>query len=269
MSAQSELRGKVAIVTGGGQGIGKAISLALVQAGARVVLAYNTSEQGASQVVGCARENQTEALAVHADMQDVAELHALVDTAVDAFGVIDILVNNAGVAIYQPLLEMPLEVWNSCLQINLTSAFVLAQRVARVMVQMGTKGRIVNISSVGGALAQEGLAHYNASKGGLNQLTKAMALELGPHGIRVNAIAAGAVEVDRNRASLVEGTYPELWRRTIPIGRWGQPEEIAAIALFLCSEESAFISGHILNADGGQTVQVPQPPYDFAKWERR
>jgi len=267
MNDFTQLHGKVAIVTGGGQGIGKAISLSLAKAGARVVLAFNTSEAGAREVVEQARTFGAQAVSVHADMENNEDLEKLVDAAIAAFGTIDILVNNAGVAKYHPFLEMPREVWNRCININLTSAFVLSQRVARIMVKQGTKGSIVNISSIGGFFAQKGLAHYDASKGGLNLLTKAMALELGPHGIRVNAIAPGAIEVERNRASLVEGTYPQEWKRIIPLGRWGQPEEIANIVLFLSCDASGFITGHILSADGGQTTQVPQPAYDYKKWE--
>ncbi len=269
MSNFNRLHGKVAVVTGSGQGIGKAISLSLAKAGARVVVAYNTSEEGAKEVVEQARSFNTEAVSVHADMENNDDLEKLVDTATRVFGAIDVLVNNAGVAIYHPFLEIPRGIWDRCIHTNLTAVFVLSQLVARIMVKSGTRGSIINISSVGGSLAQKGLAHYNASKGGLNMLTKAMALELGPHGIRVNAIAPGAIEVERNRASLVEGEYPAEWRRIIPLGRWGQPEEIANIVVFLSSEESQFISGHILRADGGQSTQAPQPAYEYEKWEKR
>jgi len=269
MSSFNQLHGKVALVTGGGQGIGKAISLSLAKAGARVVLAFNTSEAGAREVVEQARTFDAQAVSVHADMENNGDLEKLVDAAMTAFGTIDVLVNNAGVAIYHPFLEMPREAWNRTIQINLTAAFVLSQRVARIMVRQGTKGSIINISSAGGSCAQKGLAHYNASKGGLNLLTKAMALELGPYGIRVNAIAPGAIEVERNKASLVEGAYTQEWKKIIPLGRWGQPEEIADIVLFLACDASGFITGHILSADGGQSAQVPQPGYDYEKWEEQ
>jgi NAD(P)-dependent dehydrogenase (short-subunit alcohol dehydrogenase family) len=154
-------------------------------------------------------------------------------------------------------------------QTNLTAVFALSQRVARIMVKQGTGGSIVNISSVGGSFAHKGLAHYNASKGGLDNLTRAMALELGPHGIRVNGIAPGPIEVERNRDSLVQGEYPREWRRIIPLGRWGQPEEIAAIVVFLAGDASGFITGHVLRADGGQTTQIQQPEYDYEKWEKK
>jgi glucose 1-dehydrogenase len=267
MTNFKQLNGKVAIVTGGGQGIGKAISLSLAEAGARLVIAFKSSDAGANEVVEQAKRFDAAAVSVRADMENSEDLEKLVEAAMDAFGTIDILVNNAGIAIYCPFLEMPAEIWNRVIHTNLTAAFELSQRVARIMVRRGTKGSIVNISSVGGFFAQKGLSHYNASKGGLNLLTKAMALELGPHGIRVNAIAPGAIEVERNRASLVEGAYPQEWKRIIPLGRWGQPEEIAKIVLFLSGDESGFITGHILCADGGQSAQVPQPGYDFEKWE--
>ena len=269
MSTFDQLRGKVALVTGGGQGIGKAISLSFAKAGARVVLAFNTSEAGATEVVEQARTFNAEAVSVHADMENNEDLEKLVDAAMTAFGTIDVLVNNAGVAIYHPFLEMPREIWDRVIHTNLTAAFTLSQRVARIMVRQGTRGSIVNISSAGGSFAQKGLAHYDASKGGLNLLTKAMALELGPYGIRVNAIAPGAIEVERNRASLVEGSYAQEWKRIIPLGRWGQPEEIANIVLFLSCDASGFITGHILFADGGQTAQLPQPVYDYEKWEEQ
>ncbi len=269
MNNAKRLEGKVALVTGGGSGIGSSITLALTEAGARVVLTYHSSERGASEVMEQVRMLHGEALAVHADLTEPGDLQSLVDAAIDRFGAVDILVNNAGVAVYTPFLEMPLDVWTTCLQVNLTAAFILSQRVAVEMVRKSIRGSIVNISSLGGSLVQDGLVHYNASKGGLNLLTKSIALALGPYGIRVNAIAPGAIEVERNRASLVEGDYPQQWKKTIPLGRWGQPRDVARVVLFLCSEESGFVTGHILTVDGGQSVQVLQPPYDFARWEKR
>jgi NAD(P)-dependent dehydrogenase (short-subunit alcohol dehydrogenase family) len=262
------LHGKVALVTGGGSGIGKAISLALAKAGARVVFSYNKSEASAQEVLKQTSSFNAPAIMCKADVEKEDELENLVGTAMKHYGTVDVLVNNAGIAVYHPFLEIPKDVWERTLNVNLTSVFILSQLVARLMVEKGTKGSIINISSLGGFSSQKGLAHYNASKGGLNLLTKTMAFELGPYGIRVNAIAPGAIEVERNRASLVDGAYVDEWKRIIPIGRWGQPNDIANIVLFLASDMSSFITGHVLCADGGQIVQVPQPEYDYKKWEK-
>jgi NAD(P)-dependent dehydrogenase (short-subunit alcohol dehydrogenase family) len=268
MNDSKTLNGKTAIVTGGGSGIGKAITLALAEAGVRVVFSYNKSETSAREVVKQTSSFNVPAIMCKADMENTDDIEKLAHTAIKNYGTIDILVNNAGVAVYHPFLEIPRDVWNRTINVNLTSVFILSQTVARLMVEKATKGSIINISSLGGFSSQKGLAHYNASKGGLNLLTKTMALELGPYGVRVNAIAPGAIEVDRNRASLVDGAYVNEWKRIIPIGRWGQPDDIANIVLFLASDISNFITGHILCADGGQMVQVPQPVYDYKKWEK-
>jgi NAD(P)-dependent dehydrogenase (short-subunit alcohol dehydrogenase family) len=263
-----KVSGKVALVTGGGSGIGKAISLALSEAGARVVFSYNKSETSAREVVRQTSPFNVPAIMCKADMENTGDIENLAHTAIKHYGAVDILVNNAGVAVYHPFLEIPKDVWNRTINVNLTSVFVLSQLIARSMIKKGSKGSIINISSLGGFSSQKGLAHYNASKGGLNLLTKTMAFELGPYGIRVNAIAPGAIEVDRNRSSLVDGAYVDEWKRIIPIGRWGQPDDIANIVLFLASDISDFITGQILCADGGQMVQVPQPVYDYKKWEK-
>jgi NAD(P)-dependent dehydrogenase (short-subunit alcohol dehydrogenase family) len=261
------LQGKVSLVTGAGGGIGRGIALVLAQEGSDLALNCLRSREAAGAVAEEAQRLGRRAEVFPADISIKAEAERLVDEVLASFGRIDVLVNNAGAAPYCHFLELSEESWDRTLAVDLKAPFLLSQRVAREMLRLRVPGRIISISSVGAAAAQPGLAHYDAAKAGLEGLTRAMAVELGPHSITVNAVAPGAVEVPRNRRSLTQGSYPEAWRRLIPIGRWGQPEEIGRIVAFLASPEASYLNGQVIRADGGQTARAPQPDYDFDQHE--
>lgn len=246
------LQGRVSIVTGGAKGIGRAITRRLSQEGSKVVIAQRevaTGEALAQELVG----GGVEALFVRTDVSDKEQVDHLVEESLKKFGQIDILVNNAATSVYPgSLLEVTLEGWRRVLDVNLTGVFLCSQAVARHMVERRW-GRIINITSVGGFQPWHGSVAYLTSKGGLIMLTKAMALELAPYGILVNAIAPGAILTERVKAMLQD---PELSKRCtplskIPLSRFGEVDEIAAAVAFLASDEATYILGTTLVADGG------------------
>lgn len=257
-----KLKDKVSLVTGGGKGIGGGICLSLAREGADIVVNFNQSQKQAEDVVARVKKVGRQAVAIRADVSKKEEVDQMIDEALSRFGRIDVLVNNA--AITPPshsFLELKEEIWDRTIDINLKGVFLCSQRVAREMIKQNIKGKIINISSVCGFLVQRGLVHYNASKSGLNSMTKTMCLELSPYGITVNCIAPGAVEVDRTRDGLRDPSCSEKWQNIIPVGRWGQPEDIGRVVVFLASDDASFISGETIYVDGGQSVQLPQPEF--------
>jgi NAD(P)-dependent dehydrogenase (short-subunit alcohol dehydrogenase family) len=196
---------------------------------------------------------------VRADIGSPAQVQGLMARAARALGRIDVLINNAAVVHRAPFLEYPLPEWDRSFAVNLRGAFLCAQAAARVMVERGTRGRIINMSSVGGMLAHEHLCAYDSAKAGIQMLTRGIALELAPFGITANCIAPGAIEVDRNRAEFVGAATVRGWKKIIPLGHWGRPEDIAQAVVFLCSDDAGFITGQTLVIDGGQTIALSRP----------
>ncbi|HLZ27137.1 MAG TPA: glucose 1-dehydrogenase [Chloroflexota bacterium] len=251
--ATDALAGKVAVVTGGGTGIGAGICEALARAGAKVVVSPHQNVDGAERTAAGIRHAGATALVQACDVRDFDQVQALFDTTRREFGGVDILVNNAGITEPRPLLEMTVDEWDRTLNINLRGMFLCTQRAAREMVQRGG-GRIVNLSSVHGYGAVPHHAHYEASKGGINMFTKACAIELAPYDIQVNAIAPGAIEVERYAA--IPGYDREEWGQGIPAGRVGWPDDIGPLAAFLCSGGASYITGQIIWVDGGMTSRL-------------
>jgi 3-oxoacyl-[acyl-carrier protein] reductase len=243
----------VAIVTGASRGIGRAIAAALAASGHRVVLSYRDHEDQAAGLVERIRAAGGEAVAVRADVGQPTEADALVRTALDTFGQVDVLVNNAGVHLPGvPLAAVRWEEWERLLRVNLSGPLRLIQAVIPQMRER-RRGHIVNISSNVSQRLPAGSGPYTMSKVGLEALTRILAKEEGPHGIRVNAIAPGPIRTDMLEESLkVMGPErAEAFIRSVPLGRTGQPEEIASVVVFLVSDAASFITGQIIYVNGG------------------
>lgn len=252
-----DLRGKTAIVTGAALGIGQAIAQRLAEAGATVVIA-DVNIEAAQATAAAIVERGGQALALRADASSVADAQATVRQAAERFGHLDILVNNAGIFPFAPVLELTEAQWDRVLDLNLKGAFFFAQAAARQMVAQGNGGAIVNVASVDGLHPTGYLAHYDASKAGLIMVTKSLAKEIGPHAIRVNAIAPGGIQTPGVAAAAASVPQQELGGEQatdamahIPLGRIGQPDEIATVALFLASPAASYMTGSLVVADGG------------------
>lgn len=254
-----DLHGKTAIVTCAALGIGQAIARRLAEAGAIVVIA-DLNIEAAQATAAAIVERGGQALAVRADASNVDDAQATVRQAAERFGHLDILVNNTGIFPFAPVLELTEAQWDRVLDLNLKGAFFFAQAAARQMVAQGTRraGAIVNVASVDGLHPTGYLAHYDASKAGLIMVTKSLAKELGPQGIRVNAIAPGGIQtpgVAAATASVLQqaagGEQATDAMGHIPLGRIGQPDEIATVALFLASPAASYMTGSVVVADGG------------------
>jgi glucose 1-dehydrogenase len=238
--------GKVALVTGAAQGIGLAAARSLVEGGARVVGAdVNPRTAEILPTVG--------GKGMIADIGTQESVQGLLDAVIAAEGKIDILVNNAGVTSPADFLDYSIEEFERVMRINVLGAFMLSQRVARLLVARGSPGAIVNVSSINGEVAIPKQTAYVVSKGALNQLTKVMAVSLAEHGIRVNAVAPGtiATEMSRSRILATEDSRRRMMLRT-PLGRAGEVDEVASVIAFLASDEASYITGEIINIDGGR-----------------
>ncbi len=248
------LNGRRALVTGANSGIGRAIALQLAREGAALVINYLNRPEEADEVVQEIAALGSRAIAVQADVSNEQQVDEMFARARAEFGGLDILVNNAGFETHHPILEMPAAAWRKVLDVDLTGAFLCAQRAARLMVEAKTGGAIVNISSVHNVIPWGGFAHYCAAKAGLDMLTKTMALELATERVRVNSVAPGAIQTPINEN--VWGN-PEMLKdllRKIPSDRMGQTEEVAACVAFLCSDDASYVTGAMLYVDGGMTL---------------
>jgi glucose 1-dehydrogenase len=253
------LAGKVVLVTGGGTGIGRAICLAAAREGADVLIGCHNSTDGAREVREQIRGMKRRAEVLEADLADASAARALVHGALAAMGAVHVLVNNAAIIRRASFLEFSDSDWEETFSVNLRAAFLCAQEVARAMVRQGTRGRIINISSVGGMIAHADLCAYDASKAGMDMLVRSMAVALAPHGITVNSVSPGAIAVERNKDEFADASAVERWKTVIPVGHWGRPEDVAGAVMYLASEDSAFVTGHTLVVDGGQTIALTSP----------
>ena len=245
----------VAIVTASDSGIGKASAVALARDGFDVGITWNTHEEGAEGTRGEVEAQGRRAAVAHLDVtaEDAADV---VESLARELGGLDVFVNNAGGAPAHPFLEFPLEDFRDALEVNLTGAFVCAQRAARIMVDAGTPGRIINVTSVHEHIPLSESAGYCAAKGGLGLLTKVMALELGEHGISVNAIAPGEISTPMTEQEDVDPSSQE--RPMVPAGRPGNAHEIAAFVAFLASPDARYATGASIVIDGGLMLAAAQ-----------
>lgn len=249
-----DLKGKVAVVTGAGSGIGRAIALKLAEHGADIAIVYGHNDKNAQNTAEMVEGLGRKALVIQANVVDQQAVAEMVDEVVEKWGHIDILVNNAGIFKESPLLEMSEEDWDDVLDVNLKGPFFCTQAVGKQMVEAGNGGKVINIGSIDGTGIAPGIANYAVSKMGLIQLTRCAALELAPHGINVNIVSPGSIATGMALAE--EGTtefeeYIELIRQEVPLKRMGEGEEIADMVLFLASDKSDYITGSEFVIDGG------------------
>jgi NAD(P)-dependent dehydrogenase (short-subunit alcohol dehydrogenase family) len=249
-----DLTGKAALVTGASSGIGAATAAVLAELGAKVALAYHRNAEGAEKVAREIAAAGGKAIAIRADVRRSEEIRAMAARAVKEFGAIDILVNNAGSLVERlKLAEMTEEKWDDVMRLNLTSAMLCAQAVAPGMIERKS-GAIVNVASIAGRNGGgAGAGVYSTAKGGLITLTKSLAKELGPHGVRVNAISPGVIDTPFHEVF----STPEMIRgfvATVPLGRVGKPIECAKVIAFLASEAASYIAGETIEVNGGQLM---------------
>ena len=251
------LKDKVALVTGAGSGIGQAIAVRFAAEGAKVVVNYHRGGKhpGETVVEEIARQKGT-AIALAAEVNQRSEVEAMVQQTVQKFGRLDVAVCNAGVEINKPFLEVSDDEWNKVIGVNLYGAFLVSQIAARQMVKQGQGGKLVFISSVHEDIPFAGYTAYCASKGGLRMMMRNLALELAEHKINANNIAPGAIATPINQAVLNDPEAMKNALSEIPWGRFGKPEEVASVAVFLASDEADYVSGSTYYIDGGLVQQV-------------
>jgi glucose 1-dehydrogenase len=245
------LQGKVAVVTGAATGIGQAIAIAFAKEGAAAVVDYVGDASVSQATMMAIQAVNGEALAIEADISKPADVNRLIRKTIEAFKHLDIFVNNAGIEKKFAIVDYPFDEWNRILSVNLTGPFLCSQAAARQMIQQGTGGRIINVSSIHEDLPMPRNAPYCATKGGLRMLMRTMAVELAPHQITVNNIGPGAIFTPID--SDVEGDTKlnsEILAE-IPLGRWGKPEEVAQLAVYLASDDAGYVTGSTHFIDGG------------------
>ncbi len=247
---------RVVLVTGGGHGIGRAVATIFARDGANVAIADRSEDAAWEAASAITAETGATVLPLMVDVRDASAVNDAVEQVIDRFGQIDVLVNNAGIYPNTPVVEMDEDEWDAVFDTNVKGIFLVSRAVARRMIARGAGGRIVNISSGSGESGRVGAAHYCASKAAVNMFTKVLAMELAPHDIAVNAVAPGLIEVE---GWSLTGEYINALVAMTPMGRIGQPEDIARAVHYLASPEATFITGTILHVDGGSTAGRPLP----------
>jgi L-rhamnose 1-dehydrogenase len=245
--------GKVVIITGAARGIGRAIALGFAKEGARLVIADIRAEQ-ADETVKLAKSLGGQAFFVFTDVSKPEDISRLVEMTLSNYGTIDVLVNDAGICPFRDFLDMPVEIWDQVQDVNLRGVFLCSQAVAKVMLEHGIRGRIINISSISAYVGGAQQAHYCASKAGINMLTASIAISLGQYGITCNAVLPGPIETDVNKEDLADTAKREYFIQRTPLGRIGEPEDVVGPVLFFASQDAAWCTGSTLVVDGGILV---------------
>lgn len=246
------LAGKTAIVTGAARGIGAACARAFAEHGANVVLGDVLEDQCAETAANISADTGAATLSVSADVSDPADCAALLAACTDRFDGCDILLNNAGIIVPGSILDATIEDFDRVIAVNLRGTFLLSQLVARHMVERGTKGAIINMSSTNAVVTIPDQMPYAASKGGVQQMTRAMAMALAPHDIRVNAIGPGTILTDMLKVVIADDEARRTILSRTPMGRIGGPEEVASVAVFLASDYASYVTGDTIFPDGGR-----------------
>lgn len=248
------LEGKVALVTGAGRGIGQVLARDLARAGADIAI---FSRSGAEETVQIIKSEGGKAISIIADCTKEAEVKAGVQKVLDAYGKLDIVINNAGVCYHKGIFEASIEEFRACLDINLTGEYIVAREAARVMIDLGCKGSIVNIASISGTVSMmpQKQAAYNASKAGVMQMTKSLAIELVDHNIRVNSVSPGYIATPMSvDPDFVEPELLEAWKPLMPMHRMARPEELVGAVVWLASDASSYTNGVDIIIDGLYTA---------------
>ncbi|MDB5338357.1 MAG: family oxidoreductase [Planctomycetaceae bacterium] len=248
---------KLALVTGASKGVGRGIAIGLAAAGWNVIINYNRDETGARETATAVRALQRECWTMQADIGDGAEVQSMFASISKMIGRIDLLVNNAGVQTWASLVELREEDWDRTIRTNLKGCFLCTQQAARLMIADGDGGSIINIGSGANKTPFPNLVDYSASKGGIDALTKVAAVELGPHRIRVNCVAPGAIEIERTKQEAPD--YAKTWIPLTPLRQIGEVSHVADAVVFLASPAASHISAQTLYVDGGLWSQGPWP----------
>jgi L-rhamnose 1-dehydrogenase len=263
--SDTRLAGRRALVTGASRGIGRGVALALAAAGADVAVNYHlpaepefgrSNEEDAAAVVAEIKALGRRATAVPADVSDKASVVAMVEQVVAELGGLDILVNNAGICPFHDFLDMPEDLWDRVQSVNLKGTFLCSQAAANQMVAQGEGGRIVSMSSISALVGGGQQSHYTATKAGIHSLMQSMAIQLGPHGITCNSVMPGAISTDINAEDLADEEKRAYFGRRIPLGRTGEPADVAGPVVFLASDDARYMTGASLLVDGGMFVNL-------------
>jgi len=252
MCEMFDLTGKVAIVTGASRGLGRGMAIGLAKAGANVVV---TDILDTKETVDEVKKLGREALGIKVNVTKKSDVEAMVKQTLEKFGRVDILVNNAGILRIEPTEDMKEEDWDKVLAINLKGQFLCAQEVGKHMIKQKS-GKIINMSSIAGKFGNPQSAAYNASKAGVILLTKTLAIDWGKHNIQVNAICPGAFYTPMTEESFKDENLVQMIKTSVPLGRYGEPEDLVGTVIYLASEASNYVTGHALVVDGGWTAKI-------------
>jgi len=250
------LKDKVVLVTGASGGIGKAAAIGCAQHGADVAINYHSDEAGAADAVAQIEALGRRAIAVKGDVAEAASAPAFVQAAVEAFGKIDVFVNNAGICPFHTFLDMPAEVMERTMRVNLHGAYYMVQAAANQMVKQGHGGAIIAVSSISALVGGGMQTHYTPTKAGVNSLMQSTAIALGPYGIRCNAVLPGTIETAINKEDLADQKKRDYMAGRIPLGRLGEPDDLAGPIVFLASDLAKYVTGAALLVDGGAFVNL-------------